>query len=190
MGGAGFFLIVIAFGFLYFVMVRPQKKRQVAQMRMLNELAVGDEVVTAGGIYGEIVGLGEEDVTVRIAPNLDVRVAPPAIGPAEPSPVVRPNVSEVQHSPTDGRERGGPSLSEGGAGRAPASALWEPSQARLVSIPRSTSKTSSAEDAECRIRRQDRLVVRADRDQKTGLAIPGGRGPGGRRRRDAGMSRR
>jgi preprotein translocase subunit YajC len=41
MGGAGFFLIVIAFGFLYFVMVRPQKKRQVAQMRMLNELAVG-----------------------------------------------------------------------------------------------------------------------------------------------------
>ena len=36
---------------------------------MLNELAVGDEVVTAGGIYGEIVGLGEEDVTVRIAPD-------------------------------------------------------------------------------------------------------------------------
>jgi preprotein translocase subunit YajC len=84
MGGAGFFLIVIAFGFLYFVMVRPQKKRQVAQMRMLNELAVGDEVVTAGGIYGEIVGLGEEDVTVRIAPELDVRVARRAIASVTP----------------------------------------------------------------------------------------------------------
>lgn len=84
MGGAGFFLIVIAFGFLYFVMVRPQKKRQVAQMRMLNELAVGDEVVTAGGIYGEIVGLGEEDVTVRIAPQLDVRVARRAIASVTP----------------------------------------------------------------------------------------------------------
>jgi preprotein translocase subunit YajC len=84
MGGAGFFLIVIAFGFLYFVMIRPQKKRQVTQMRMLNELAVGDEVVTAGGIYGEIVGLGEEDVTVRIAPQLDVRVARRAIASVTP----------------------------------------------------------------------------------------------------------
>jgi preprotein translocase subunit YajC len=84
MGGAGFFLIVIAFGFLYFVMVRPQKKRQVAQMRMLNELAVGDEVVTAGGLYGEIVGLGEEDVTVRIAPEIDVRVARRAIAGVTP----------------------------------------------------------------------------------------------------------
>ena len=85
MGGAGFFLIVIAFGFLYFVMVRPQKKRQVAQLRMLNDLAVGDEVVTAGGIYGEIVGLGEEDVTVRIAPQLDVRVARRAIASVTPA---------------------------------------------------------------------------------------------------------
>ena len=84
MGGAGFFLIIIAFGFLYVVMVRPQKKRQVAQMRMLNELAVGDEVVTAGGIYGEIVGLGDEDVTVRIAPQLDVRVARRAIASVTP----------------------------------------------------------------------------------------------------------
>jgi preprotein translocase subunit YajC len=85
MGGAGFFLIIIAFGFLYFVMVRPQKKRQIAQMRMLNELAVGDEIVTAGGIYGEIVGLGDEDVTVRIAPELDVRVARRAIASVTPA---------------------------------------------------------------------------------------------------------
>jgi preprotein translocase subunit YajC len=84
MGGAGFFLIIIAFGFLYFVLVRPQKKRQLAQKRMLNELHVGDEIVTAGGIYGEIVGLGEEDVTVRIAPELDVRVARRAIAAVTP----------------------------------------------------------------------------------------------------------
>ena len=85
MGSAGFFLIIIAFGFLYFVLVRPQKKRQIAQMRMLNELAVGDEVVTAGGIYGEIVGLGDDDVTVRIAPELDVRVARRAIASVTPA---------------------------------------------------------------------------------------------------------
>jgi preprotein translocase subunit YajC len=85
MGGPGLFLIIVAFGFLYFVLVRPQKKRQIAQQRMLNELTVGDEVVTAGGIYGEIVGLGEEDVTVRIAPELDVRVARRAIAAVTPA---------------------------------------------------------------------------------------------------------
>jgi preprotein translocase subunit YajC len=85
MGGAGFFLIIIAFGFLYFVLIRPQKKRQLAQTQMLKELSVGDEVVTAGGIYGEIVGLGDDDVQVRIAPEIEVRVARRAIASVTPA---------------------------------------------------------------------------------------------------------
>jgi preprotein translocase subunit YajC len=80
MGGLGFFIIIIAFFFLYFVLVRPQKRRQLEQQRMLNAVQVGDEIVTAGGIYGEITGLADDDVTVRIAPNLEVRVARRAIG--------------------------------------------------------------------------------------------------------------
>jgi len=81
MGGAGFFIIIIAFFFLYFVLVRPQRRRQVEQQRMLNEIQVGDEVVTAGGIYGEITAIeDDEDVRVRIAPDLEVRVARRAIG--------------------------------------------------------------------------------------------------------------
>ena len=106
MGGAGFFLIIIAFGFLYFVLVRPQKKRQLAQQRMLNELHVGDEIVTAGGIYGEIVGLGDEDVTVRIAPELDVRVARRAIAavtpPAVPAGELEPPEEPERSDPTPG----------------------------------------------------------------------------------------
>ena len=91
-GGGGFFiLIIIAFAFLWFVLVRPQKRRQVQQQQMLTELKVGDEVVTAGGIYGTITRLEEEDVMVRIAPELEVRVARRAIGgviqpPEEPEP--------------------------------------------------------------------------------------------------------
>jgi preprotein translocase subunit YajC len=80
MGGFGFFIIIIAFFFLYFVLVRPQKRRQVEQQRMLNELQVGDEVVTAGGIYGEITAVDDGDVRLRIAPELEVRVARRAIG--------------------------------------------------------------------------------------------------------------
>jgi preprotein translocase subunit YajC len=84
LGGAGLFLIVIAFLFLYFVLVRPQKRKQLDQQRMLNEIKVGDEVVTAGGIYGEITGLDEDDVMVRIAPQLEVRVARRAIAGVTP----------------------------------------------------------------------------------------------------------
>jgi preprotein translocase subunit YajC len=97
-GGGGFFLlIIVAFAFLWLVLVRPQKKRQVAQQQMLNELKPGDEVVTAGGIYGEITRLGEDDdVYVRIAPELEVRVARRAIGgvvlPPDPEP-------ELEESP-------------------------------------------------------------------------------------------
>ena len=79
MGGFGFFLIIIAFGFLYFVLVRPQKRRQLQQQRMLADVKVGDEIVTAGGLYGEIRDVREDEVLVRIAPELDVRVARRAI---------------------------------------------------------------------------------------------------------------
>jgi preprotein translocase subunit YajC len=80
-GGSSFFLLIIlAFGFLWLVLVRPQKKRQLAQRRMLEEIKVGDEVVTAGGIYGEVTQDVGDDVMVRIAPSLEVRVARRAIG--------------------------------------------------------------------------------------------------------------
>jgi preprotein translocase subunit YajC len=90
-GGGGFFLlIIVAFAFLWLVLVRPQKKRQVAQQQMLSDLKEGDEVVTAGGIYGEITRVDEDEeiVHLRIAPELEVRVARRAIGgvvvPPEP----------------------------------------------------------------------------------------------------------
>ena len=81
-GGSSFFLlIIVAFVFLWFLLIRPQKRRQVQQQHMLNELKEGDEVVTAGGIYGEITRVEEDgDVMVRIAPQLEVKVARKAIG--------------------------------------------------------------------------------------------------------------
>jgi len=85
MGGAGLLVIIVAFGFLYLVLIRPQKRRQLAQQQMLKQLHVGDEVLTAGGIYGEIVGVADDEVTVRIAPELDVRVARRAIASVTPA---------------------------------------------------------------------------------------------------------
>jgi preprotein translocase subunit YajC len=80
-GGSGFFLLIIAFGFLYFVLVRPQRRRQQEARQMIAALKPGDEVVTAGGIYGTVTELlDDEDVLVEIAPQLRVRVARRAIG--------------------------------------------------------------------------------------------------------------
>jgi preprotein translocase subunit YajC len=102
-GGSSFFLlIIVAFAFLWFVLVRPQKRRQNEQARMINAIQVGDEVVTAGGIYGEITRLGDEDVFVRIAPDLEVRVARRAIAGVTP----REGAAELESA--EDSERAGP----------------------------------------------------------------------------------
>jgi preprotein translocase subunit YajC len=78
--GSGFiFIIIIAFLLLYLIVVRPQKRRQTQQQQMISELRVGDEVLTAGGIYGTVSQLDEDLVTVEIAPETEVRVARRAI---------------------------------------------------------------------------------------------------------------
>ena len=78
--GPGFLFIVVIGGLLlWLIVVRPQKKRQVRQQQLLQELSVGDEVLTAGGIYGTISALDEDEVTVEIAPETQVRVARRAI---------------------------------------------------------------------------------------------------------------
>jgi preprotein translocase subunit YajC len=79
-GGSSFiFLIVIAILVVYLLFVRPQRKRQTQQQQLVSELSVGDEVLTAGGIYGTIVELDDDQVTVEIAPQTEVRVARRAI---------------------------------------------------------------------------------------------------------------
>jgi preprotein translocase subunit YajC len=82
----GFLILIVAFFFLWFFLIRPQKRRQIDAARMLNSMNVGDQVLTAGGIYGEVTELQEDAVMVRIAPGLEVRVARKAIGA-----VVRPD---------------------------------------------------------------------------------------------------
>ncbi len=61
---------------LYFVMIRPQKRKLAAQRDLLSGLEVGDEVVTAGGMLGSIVDIDEVDdvVTLAIAPGTNVRM--------------------------------------------------------------------------------------------------------------------
>ena len=111
MSGFGFLIIIVAFAFLWLVLVRPQKRRQVEQQRMLQDLRDGDEVLTAGGIYGRVTGLGEDEVTVEIAPQLRVRVARRAIAGVvrdedEPATVEEPAEAPEPGGAPDGEEHG------------------------------------------------------------------------------------
>jgi preprotein translocase subunit YajC len=76
---AGLILIVVAFVFLWLVLIRPQRRRQLQQTQMWQRVGVGDEVLTAGGVYGEVTEIREEDLMLAIAPELEIRVARRAI---------------------------------------------------------------------------------------------------------------
>ena len=73
-GFIGFLPIIIMFALLYFLMIRPQMKRVKETKAMIEALQKGDEVVTAGGVVGRISKLGEQYLTLEIAPNTEIVV--------------------------------------------------------------------------------------------------------------------
>jgi len=116
-GGGFFFIIIIAFLLLWLIVVRPQRKRQNQQRALVNELQVGDEVLTAGGIYGTVSRLDEDEVTVEIAPKTEVRVARRAIAGVIHEPEDE-EAAEPDDSAEDDDERWQSAFDEDDAGKA------------------------------------------------------------------------
>jgi preprotein translocase subunit YajC len=71
--------IVLMFGLLYFMMIRPQMKRAKEHKGMLDGLKSGDEVIAAGGVLGKIAKIGDAYVDIEIAPNTQIHVQKAAI---------------------------------------------------------------------------------------------------------------
>ena len=71
--------LVLMFVVLYFVMIRPQMKRQKEHRSMIEALAKGDEVATAGGLIGKVTKLGDSFLGVEIAPGVEVQVQRTAV---------------------------------------------------------------------------------------------------------------
>ena len=93
----GYLIPIIALFFLLWLLViRPQRRRQLQQLEMQNELHVGDEVISAGGLHAYVRELGDEVLTVEIAPEIRVRLDRRAV-----AAVVRPDVvdADVQEAP-------------------------------------------------------------------------------------------
>ncbi len=71
--------LVLMFVVLYFVMIRPQMKRQKEHRAMIDALAKGDEVATAGGLLGKVTKLGDSHMGVEIAAGVEVQLQRSAV---------------------------------------------------------------------------------------------------------------
>jgi preprotein translocase subunit YajC len=84
MSGIGLPFLLLAFAALYFVLIRPQRKRRLEQEQRQSAIEPGAEVLTAGGIYGTVTAVADDEVTVEIAPGTEVRIARRAIAGVVP----------------------------------------------------------------------------------------------------------
>ena len=79
-GFTAFIPLVLMFVVFYFLLIRPQQKKQRDLKEMLSSLKTGDQIVTSGGLYGTIIGFGEDNrIKVKIAENVKVDIARSAI---------------------------------------------------------------------------------------------------------------
>lgn len=80
-GGIGSFFVplILIFVIMYFVMIRPQKKRQEQQQKLVSSLKSGDQVVTNAGIHGLIANVKENTVLLKVADNVKIEIDKSAI---------------------------------------------------------------------------------------------------------------
>ena len=71
----GFFVpMIVIFIAFYFLLIRPQQKRQKAHTELVGALSTGDEVLTAGGVLGKVTAVSEHYATLEIADNVEIKV--------------------------------------------------------------------------------------------------------------------
>ena len=74
-GFSGFIPIILMFVIFYFLLIRPQQKRQKEHRTMISTLKKGDRIITSGGLHGRITGIDDTTLTVEIADKVRVKVA-------------------------------------------------------------------------------------------------------------------
>lgn len=94
--------IIALFFLLWLLVIRPQRRRQLQQVEMQNEVHLDDEIITAGGLHGYVRQLDEEVLTLEIAPDVRVRVDRRAVAgvvrPEEPEPAQLEEPDEPEES--------------------------------------------------------------------------------------------
>ena len=78
-GGSSFIWLIGFFALMYFLMIRPQQKVKKKRQEVLDNVEKGERVVTIGGIHGTITSLNSENMTLEIAPNIEIKMQRAAI---------------------------------------------------------------------------------------------------------------
>ena len=78
------FVLLAMFVLMYLLLIRPQRQQQRRHAQMLDSLKVGDEIITAGGLYGDVTEVQADRVTIEIAEDVEVEVAKRAISSVVP----------------------------------------------------------------------------------------------------------
>jgi preprotein translocase subunit YajC len=75
----GYVFILVLLVLMWFMLIRPQRRRQLDAQRMISSLEVGKEIVTAGGLYGTVTALEHDELRMEIADGIEVRIAKRAV---------------------------------------------------------------------------------------------------------------
>ncbi len=81
--------LVLMFVVLYFVMIRPQMKRQKEHRTMIEALAKGDEIATTGGMLGRVTKLGDNFLNLEVAQGVEVQVQRAAVAQVLPKGTIK-----------------------------------------------------------------------------------------------------
>ena len=73
-GYEGIIMLVIMFAIFYFLLIRPQQKRAKMHKELTENLSLGDDVVTAGGIHGKVAGLQDKVISIEIATGVKIKI--------------------------------------------------------------------------------------------------------------------
>ncbi|KXS50559.1 preprotein translocase subunit YajC [Halanaerobium congolense] len=74
---------VLIFGIFWFFLIRPQQKQKKEHQNMLDNLAIGDKIVTIGGIKGKIIKINDNNIRIRVSSNVDIDFIKNAISRVE-----------------------------------------------------------------------------------------------------------
>ncbi len=88
MGGAEILILLLPVAALWFLIIRPAQRRQREAVQLRNSLAPGQEIITTAGVIGTLTQVDDDEVTLRVAPGVELRMVKAAVGQVRSAPPV------------------------------------------------------------------------------------------------------
>jgi preprotein translocase subunit YajC len=109
---SAYIFILVLLALMWFLLIRPQRKRQLQAQQLIDAISVGKEIVTAGGLYGTVTAIEGDEVHIEIAEGVEVRVAKRAVAgvvsedePEDEEPEEEPEEDETPEGDKPEEER-------------------------------------------------------------------------------------